>query len=219
MFIVSYFVAVYFKEIVVSAPRRLRDGSAETCRNCVQDFTHRLINSICVGVTWVTYVMFNVLAVYASCDSCGIVSWSYWNVFNVFILRRLLVIRVIISEMSSCYIVKWRPASAPDFHNLSAQFQSTFLRGFHLGTVETSRRGTHHAVVCATFRGTFHFLLRDEDDFVRVVVINRLCVTTVMHGGKTVSRGVLVDVAVPWYVQRQLSASVFLCFHLIGHHI
>jgi len=161
--------------------------------------------------------MFNVLAVCAPCDSCGIVSWSYWNVFSVFILRRLLVIWVIRSETSSCYIVKCRPASVPDFHNLSAQFQSTLLRDIHLGTVETSRRGTHRAVVCATFRGTFHLLLRD-DDFVRVVVINCLCVTVVMHGCKTVSRGVLVDVAVPWY-KNNYQRRYFLCFHLTGHHI
>jgi len=43
-----------------------------------------------------------------------------------------------------------------------------------------------------------HLLLRDVDGFVRVVVTNCPCITIVRHGGKTVPRGVLVDVAFAW---------------------
>jgi len=35
MFIVTYFVAVYFEEILVSVPWRRRDNSAETCSRYV----------------------------------------------------------------------------------------------------------------------------------------------------------------------------------------
>ena len=51
--------------------------------------------------------------------------------------------------------------------------------------------------MCAAFRSTVHLLLRVVDYIVCVFVAKCICITEVMLGGKTVSRGVLVDVAVP----------------------
>ena len=65
--------------------------------------------------------------------------------------------------------------------------------------------------MCATFRSTVHLLLRVVGYFVRVLVAK--C----MNGGETVSRGVLVDVAVPWYKDNYQSR-YFLNLHLIGHN-
>jgi len=42
MFNVTFCNDVGLKEILVSAPWRLRDNSAEICRNYVQDCTHKL---------------------------------------------------------------------------------------------------------------------------------------------------------------------------------
>ena len=45
MFIVTYFIAVCLKEMLVSAPWIWQDNSAETHKNCVKDCTHKLRNS------------------------------------------------------------------------------------------------------------------------------------------------------------------------------
>ena len=42
LFIVTYFIVVYYKEILVSFPLIWRDNSAETCRSHVKDCTHKL---------------------------------------------------------------------------------------------------------------------------------------------------------------------------------
>jgi hypothetical protein len=49
VWIVAYFIAVCFKEMV-SAPWRWQDNSAETHKNCVKDCTHKLQNSVFGGV-------------------------------------------------------------------------------------------------------------------------------------------------------------------------
>ena len=41
--------------------------------------------------------------------------------------------------------------------------------------------------------------MRVVDSFVRVFVAKCIYITKVVHGGESVPRGVLVDVAVPWY--------------------
>jgi len=51
MFIVTYFIAVCFKEILVLVPSRWRDNSAETCSRYVKDCEHKLQNSAFFGVT------------------------------------------------------------------------------------------------------------------------------------------------------------------------
>jgi hypothetical protein len=48
---VAYFSAVCLKEVLVSAPRRWKDNSAETCGSYVKDCEHKLQNSTCAGVT------------------------------------------------------------------------------------------------------------------------------------------------------------------------
>jgi len=50
MFIVTCFIALCFKEMLVSAPCRWQDNSAEMRKNCVKDCTHKLQNSLFVGV-------------------------------------------------------------------------------------------------------------------------------------------------------------------------
>jgi len=49
---VNYFIAVFFKEILVSALWRWRDNYAKTCRNYVKDRTYKLQDITLVGVTW-----------------------------------------------------------------------------------------------------------------------------------------------------------------------
>ena len=44
------------------------------------------------------------------------------------------------------------------------------------------------------------------------------CITEMLHGGKTVSRGVLVDMAIPCYKENYLRR-YFLYLHLSGHHL
>jgi len=68
MFIVAYLTVLLFKEILVSAPRRWRNNSAEPCTryvgiSYVKDYTHKIWNRALVGVTWVIYFFFPV--------SCG----------------------------------------------------------------------------------------------------------------------------------------------------
>jgi len=48
-----YYVLFYcciFKDILVSAPRRCQDNSAETCRSYVKDCSHKLLNIAFVRV-------------------------------------------------------------------------------------------------------------------------------------------------------------------------
>jgi len=49
IFIVAYFIARYFKEKLVSVPRRWRDNRAETC-SYMKHCTHKLQNKESVGV-------------------------------------------------------------------------------------------------------------------------------------------------------------------------
>jgi hypothetical protein len=72
--------------------------------------------------------------------------------------------------------------------------------------------------VCAAFRSNVHLLLWGVDYFVRAVVTVCLCITVEMHGVKTVSRGVLVDVVVPSH-KDNYQRWCFLYFHLISHHL
>jgi hypothetical protein len=55
MFIMTYFIAVYFKDMFTSAPRRWQDNSTETCTSFVKHCMHKLQNRAFVGVTWVIY--------------------------------------------------------------------------------------------------------------------------------------------------------------------
>ena len=55
MCIVTLFISACFQEILVSAPWRQTDNSAETCSSYVKDRTNKLQNSAFVGVTWVIY--------------------------------------------------------------------------------------------------------------------------------------------------------------------
>jgi len=92
------------------------------------------------------------------------------------------------------------------------------MRDFHVGTSLKSRRGTHRAVVCAAFRNSVHLLVWSVDYFVRVVVTKCICITEMLHGVKTVSGGVLEDVAVPLSKDNYQRRYFFLPLHLIGHH-
>lgn len=56
MFIVTYFTAVYFKEILITASWRWQDNSVETYRSNVKDCLQaQLQNSACACVAWVIY--------------------------------------------------------------------------------------------------------------------------------------------------------------------
>ena len=50
MFFVTCFIAACFKEMLVSAPCRWQDNSAETHKNSVKDCTPKLQNGLFVGV-------------------------------------------------------------------------------------------------------------------------------------------------------------------------
>jgi len=49
----TYFIAVCFEDMFMSAPWRWQDNSTETCRSFVKHCTHKLQNRACVGVTQV----------------------------------------------------------------------------------------------------------------------------------------------------------------------
>jgi len=51
------FIAVFFKEILVTAAWRRRNNSGATCRNNVKECSHELLNSVFICVTWVIYVI------------------------------------------------------------------------------------------------------------------------------------------------------------------
>jgi len=48
--IVTYFIDVCFKEILVLASLRWRDNNAEKCRSYVKDNTHKVQNMALVGI-------------------------------------------------------------------------------------------------------------------------------------------------------------------------
>jgi hypothetical protein len=53
MSVMTHFIVVCFKEVLMSAPWRWRDNSAETCRSYVKDCRHKLQTSAFVDVTLV----------------------------------------------------------------------------------------------------------------------------------------------------------------------
>ena len=59
MFIVAYFIAVCFKEMLVSAPWRWRDNRAETSRSYVKNFGHKLFPppAQCRHISFVDFVV------------------------------------------------------------------------------------------------------------------------------------------------------------------
>ena len=154
------------------------------------------MNSVFVGVTWVSYILFNVLAAHAP----------------------VIAMELSVAAMATCATYpfyegcctsKWREVECPVVTSLNVypplhriftirqhSSQARFCVASTAETVETIRRGTHRAAVCATFRCTIHLLLWDVGYFVRVVVTNCLCVCIVIQGGKAVSR-VLLDMAFP----------------------
>ena len=57
MFIVTYFISVCFKKILISAPWRRQESSAETCSSYVKNCKRKLQKNALFGVTPVIYVI------------------------------------------------------------------------------------------------------------------------------------------------------------------